>query len=75
MSKYILVWNVDDYAEMGGGIGYEMFNDTKQLHRRAKELLSQDDTDIFYSGEVKSEFIYEAVERVTEYIPKLKKIE
>jgi len=41
MSKYLLIYECNDYPEMGGGTQVEPFDDLEVMGQRATEVLSQ----------------------------------
>jgi len=60
--KYILVYNINDYPEMGGGLQYEEFKTDVELDKKVLEIYNFHD--IIVAGKVE-EFKYKEVETVT----------
>jgi len=60
--KYILVYEIDDYPDNGGGTKYEEFNTVEALDKRVIEIYNFHDITI--AGKVE-EFKYKPVETVT----------
>jgi len=74
MSKYILVYNINDFPECGGGIQVETFRDDddgKSMHKRVNDLAKKHKTkfNILEAGKMCIEFEYDPVEVVTEFNP------
>lgn len=63
--KYILVYEVDDYPEMGGGTKYEDFDTIEALDKRVEEIYNCHA--ITAVGELKP-FTYKEVETVTKIV-------
>lgn len=62
MSKYILVYNVNEYPDMGGGIHFEDFETEQELDKRVSEVMPEHE--IFAVGELKA-FEYKAIDWIT----------
>lgn len=62
MKDFILVYNVDDYPEMGGGIQYEEFETSAELDNRVSEIYNADN--ILAVGKL-DRYSYKVVEIVT----------
>lgn len=62
---YILVYNVDEYPEMGGGIQFESFETPEALDKRVEKIYNSHD--ILAAGEL-TEYTYKEVETVTKII-------
>ena len=74
MSKYILVYEIDDYPEMGGGTEVEFFEEEQKLHERVNELASNDErVSITTAGFLSVEYDYKPIEIVKQYRPEIKK--
>lgn len=39
--KYILIYYIEEYIEMGGGINVEYFNEQDLMHNQAQKLLDK----------------------------------
>lgn len=75
MAKYILVYEIDDYPECGGGTEVEFFEATEEqeMHKRVNELASTDErVSIITAGFLQTEYEYKPVEIVKEYRPEQK---
>lgn len=64
--RYILVYHVNDYPEMGGGFHYEEFNIVEDLDQRVEDVMTQGH-DIHAAGELKR-FTYKTVEVVKKVV-------
>jgi hypothetical protein len=72
MSKYILVYEISDYPEMGGGIYAENFGmEENKMHKRVNELANKNKNNfsVVYAGFLQTEYKYQPVEMITEYRP------
>ena len=72
MCKYILVYEISDYPEMGGGMYAEEFGmDENNLHKRVNELANENKGkfSVTYAGFLQVEYKYNPVEIITEYVP------
>ena len=75
MAKYILVYEIDDYPDCGGGTQVEFFeaNAEQEMHKRVNELASTDERiSIITAGFLKTEYEYKPVEIIKEYRPERK---
>jgi len=63
--KYILVYHIDEYPEMGGGLYLERFETIEQLDVRVMEIYNFHD--IHLAGKVE-EFKYKTVDVVTKIV-------
>lgn len=72
---YVLIYEVNDYAELGGGVKVEWFEDVSQMHARANELLLQRDehdchqNTILHALSVAKEWKYRPEEVAVKYKP------
>jgi len=74
MRRYILVYEIDDFADCGGGTHVESFESEEQMHKRVNEVASNDErVTITKAGLLQKEYEYKPVEVVKEYRPELKK--
>ena len=67
--KCVLVYYVDDYPEMGGGLAFNIFENEDVMHEMVNELLKKhgDKFRVTFAASIQKEFKYEAVEVVKEY--------
>jgi hypothetical protein len=75
MAKYILVYEIDDYPDFGGGTQVEFFeaNAEQEMHKRVNELASTDERiSIITAGFLQTEYEYKPVEIIKEYRPERK---
>lgn len=42
MKEYILIWNVNDYPDNGGGVEYELLDNILDAEKRVNELTKDD---------------------------------
>lgn len=61
--KYILVYYVKDFPEMGGGLYYLIFNSVQDMDLAVNNL-DLNKTIIKFAGEVRKEFKYQVVEKI-----------
>lgn len=76
MARYILVYEISDYPEMGGGRYAEFFesNEEQKMHNRVNELAnSVDNFSIIIAGFMSQEYEYKPIEVIKEYRPEHKK--
>ncbi len=74
MARYILVYEIDDYPDCGGGIQVEFFEKEQEMHRQVNELASTDERiSIITAGYLHAEYEYKPIEIIKEYRPELKK--
>ena len=69
---YVLIYEVNDYPDAGGGIVVEEFETAEAMHARANELLLRNkDGDEYFTSfrglSVKSRFKYEPIHVPTKY--------
>ena len=63
---FILVYENDDYAEMGGGTFFERMESVEILTDRVNELNEQiEDFSVIFAGQVFNEIKFEPVEIIT----------
>lgn len=69
--KYVLVYEVQDYPELGGGTTIEEFEDDQDMHKRVNDLNKQNSERYtsFQGLCVTTEYEYKAAEIVTFYKP------
>lgn len=67
--KYILVYNILEWPDMGGGIQIEFPESEKATHKRVEELFGQykDQVNIEVAGILQVEFEYEPVVYATKF--------
>ncbi len=70
MKNIILVWNVNDYPEMGGGIYYDFFEDIEKVEIKVNGLTKDESISILFCGEIKKEIVFEPVEKITKWCVK-----
>ena len=73
MSKYILVYYIEDHIECGGGCHVRTFNDDreKDMHKWVNDLAKEFGVKfkILEAGRICVEFQYEPVKIITEFKP------
>lgn len=73
MAKYIIVYEIDDYPEMGGGKDIEIFDTENEMHDRVNELAVRNNKlRIIIAGFLQFGFEYKPIEIIKEYKPKRK---
>lgn len=75
MAKHILVYEINDYPNNGGGTQVEFFEaDAEQeMHKRVNDLASTDDRiSIITAGFLQTEYEYKPVEIIKKYQPEHK---
>ncbi len=75
MAQYILVYEIDDYPDYGGGTKVEFFKACKEqeMHERVNELASEDErVSIVAAGFLQTEYEYKPIQIVKEYRPERK---
>lgn len=65
MKSYVLIWNIKDYPDCGGGTECDFFDNLKQVIEKVNELAQDDRVTISFCGEIRKEIKFKAVERVT----------
>jgi len=73
MGKYILVFQIHEHTDMGGGTFLEKFGqDESSMHTRVNELATKwgGSFSVALAGFMQYEFAYTAVKKVVEYEPK-----
>lgn len=72
MAKYILVYEINDYPDAGGGIQVEYPKDEQEMHKRVEELHInyKDIVNILDAGFLQVEYKYEAIKYATRFEPK-----
>lgn len=66
MKNYLLIWSINDYPEMGGGIDYDFFEDIESLENKVNEL-NKDYKERFqldFACEIESEIELKPVEKI-----------
>lgn len=64
--NYFLLWEINDYPEMGGGHFFEYFETAEQMDKYVnKNLLDNSRHEIVLACEIKESFNYIAKEKVT----------
>lgn len=74
--KFVLTYEINDYADCGGGQKTEYFDEAEEMHARVEQLLKPgtvgDDGKEYYQNiegfEVRSKFAYEPVQVVTKVV-------
>lgn len=71
--SYILIYEIDDYSEMGGGLYNEFFDEIEDAEKRLNELIKNDKIDLkdMRVLEIHQEIKYEPVK----YVTKVKRME
>jgi hypothetical protein len=64
MKKFIVVYEVNDYPDCGGGTYYEEFASDELLDKRVSEIVLDKRNSLTVAGELKT-YEYKAVEYVT----------
>ncbi len=75
MAKYILVYEIEDYPDCGGGTEVEFFDaySEQKMHNRVNDLASKDErVKIIAAGFLQTEYEYKPVEIIKEYRPERK---
>ena len=67
MYKYILIWSVDDYHEMGGGTEFEIFGDIEEATKKVNEITQDKRVSIDFCGQISEEIKFKPVETVTSW--------
>lgn len=67
MKNYILIWEIKDYPDMGGGTEYDFFDDIKQVEEKVNELVKDNRVMIAFCGNLNNEVTIKPVERVTRW--------
>lgn len=64
MSQYLLIWNIKNWPEMGGGMDCESFEKLGAMDKKVDELLTQygDELQILRAIEVRQDFEYKPIE-------------
>lgn len=67
MKAYILIWNINDYPDMGGGTEYEFFENIEQTEEKVNELTKDSRITISFCGHLKDEIKFKPVEKITRW--------
>lgn len=75
MAKYILVYEIKDYPDMGGGINVEYPENEQLMHKRVEELSSQleEKFHLHDAGFLQKEFEYKPIKYAIKLEPHSKK--
>lgn len=64
--NFFLLWNVNDYPEMGGGNFFEYFETAEEMDKFVNQnLINQNRYGIILACKIEESFIYTAKEKVT----------
>lgn len=70
MKKYILVLNINEYPELGGGIKFHRFETIEEMNEKAIDTLKEDEhNNVLFAGEVFSEVEYKPFVKIVDYKP------
>ena len=71
MAKNILVYDISDYPEMGGGVQFENFEEETDMHKRVDELANQykERFSVICAGWLQTEYEYKPVVQIIKYEP------
>lgn len=74
MMKFVLIYEIDDYPECGGGIDFELFEEVEEMDAKVNELLQvcKDKLEIKFAGHINVIFNYEPKQLITIYERKTK---
>ncbi len=67
MSKYIIIWDVNDYPDMGGGVNFELFENIKQVENKVNDLMKDSKTVISFCGKITDEIKFKPVEKIIKW--------
>lgn len=67
MEKYILIWNIDDYPDMGGGIEWGTTDSHGALEKLVNSVMKDSRAKILYCSKLGERMEIKEVERVTEW--------
>jgi hypothetical protein len=65
MKNFVLIWNVNEYPEMGGGIQIAFFESINKAEEKVNEITKDENVSIYFCGEIKKEIVFEPIEKVT----------
>jgi hypothetical protein len=65
--RYFLIYKINDYYNLGGGTDWFRFDNLEEMDKKVNELLIEWGKRflIILAGELKQEFYYEAVTKIT----------
>lgn len=69
--KFILIYTINEYPELGGGTFFEKFDDIDKLNERINQIAERESYDFDFCGTYLHEYQIEAIEKVTKYQIKL----
>ena len=67
MENYILVWEINDYPENGGGTKTQTFTDLNQVLEKVTKLKKDDINEILFCFKIAEEIKFKAVEKATKW--------
>jgi hypothetical protein len=68
MKDYILIWDINDYPDNGGGTEYDLFENISDVEKKVNELTEDTrDISISFCGRLREEIKFKAVEKVTRW--------
>lgn len=65
--KYILIWRIDDYPDMGGGQYHCVYDSIENMETDVNELLKDNKISIEFCAEIGNRVHFEKVEIVTKW--------
>lgn len=58
MEKYILIYEIDDYASNGGGVEFGSFDSLEEMDKKANDIIKDERVSIKFAGEIRQEYSY-----------------
>lgn len=68
MKNYILVWDINDYPELGGGIKFDFFENISEVENKVNELSTDSRVKISFCGQLQNEIKFKPAEKVTRWV-------
>ena len=67
MKMYVLIWDIKDYPDNGGGTEYDLFENISEVEGKVNELTQDSRISIQFCGHLLYEIKFKAVEKVTQW--------
>ena len=67
MKDYVLIWDINDYPENGGGTEYELLENISEVEKKVNEITRDPRIIILFCGHLRDEIKFKAVEKVTRW--------
>ena len=65
--NYILIWDINDYAEMWWWTYYDFFDSKEEMELKINEITKDIQVSIWFCWEIRNQFNVKPVEKVTKW--------